>query len=62
MKGSIVLDKYRIIKHSGVSALISESNSSVIIKIPSDKGKQNNISAKMVFLSVLSYKTLGVVE
>ena len=62
MKGSIVLDKYRIIKHSGVSSLLSESSSSVIIKIPSEKGKQNNISAKMVFLSVLSYKTLGVVE
>jgi len=62
MKGSIVLDKYRIIKHSGVSALISESSSSVRIKNPSEKGKQNNVSAKMVFLSVLSYKTLGVVE
>ena len=62
MKGSIVLDKYRIIQHSGASSLICGSRSSVIIKIPSEKAKQNTVSLKMIFLSVLSYKTFGVVE
>jgi hypothetical protein len=62
MKGSIVLIIAESYKHLGISALIAGLRSSEIIKTLSEKGKQNTVSPMMIFLSVLSYKTFGVVE
>ena len=55
----IIAESY---KHLGISALIAGLRSSEIIKTLSEKGKQNTVSPMMIFLSVLSYKTFGVVE